>query len=307
MKKLFFYFSLIILTSFIFVNLTEQASAKSYACKDPNAKWNRDYTAWTNYGSFKLEAFPVLSETFKCYDYVAGDDANYSIISPNSAGVQGGSHKCENAVGRGTENENDCTALGARCMRKADCKEIGGKCINNNTFTNLDCATGIFTYQGKKWRLIRFRCPSFNNSTCMVEVPEIPQKKDPVKSTVPTPTPPVEAITLSDCCKQIVPDIGDPRVNSYSLNHLVQVAVNIYECILCIVGALILMMLVAGAFILMTSAGSDIRVGLGKQIISGAIIGGIIVFFSYLIINFTVKALGAKFNNENRVQINPQG
>lgn len=302
MKKLFFYLGLVIFSGLFSLNLAEQVNAKAYNCTDPNAKWNRDYTAWTNLGKFQLESFPALSDSFKCYEYAAGDDANYALISPDSGGVQGGSHKCEIAVGRGTEYEDSCAAVGARCMRKADCAALGGKCVKNPSFSNIDCNTGIFTYQSKKWRLIRFRCPAFNNETCLIEVPVAPPPVTP-----PVKSDPAPAVTISDCCRQIVPDIGDPTVNSYSLNHLVQVAVNIYECILCIVGALILMMLVAGAFILMTSAGSDSRVGLGKQIIAGAIIGGIIVFFSYLIINFTVKALGAKFNNENRVQISPQG
>ncbi len=112
-------------------------------------------------------------------------------------------------------------------------------------------------------------------------------------------------LVISDCCKQIVPDVGPD--GNYSLNHMVQAAINVYECILCIVGALILMMLVFGSFMLLTSAGSDNRVGLGKKIILGAVIGGIIVFFSYLIVNFTVKALGGSFVNPGRMQISSSG
>ncbi len=121
--------------------------------------------------------------------------------------------------------------------------------------------------------------------------------------TCPVPEPLV--LEVSDCCKQIVPDVGPD--GNYSLNHMVQAAINVYECILCIVGALILMMLVFGSFMLLTSAGSDNRVGLGKKIILGAVIGGIIVFFSYLIVNFTVKALGGSFVNPGRMQISSSG
>jgi flagellar biosynthesis component FlhA len=65
--------------------------------------------------------------------------------------------------------------------------------------------------------------------------------------------------------------------------------------------------LIAGAVILMISAGNDKLVAKGKLIITGAVIGGVIVFFSFLIVNFVVKAVGGKFINEGKVQINPQG
>lgn len=319
MKRLFFGLTFVILAGLVFSSLARQTQAAGFRCDDPNAKWNKDYTSFLNSPYSNLASWKGLQPLFKCMPNSSYNKAFYTRIVDQTQDTQGeASLHCEG----GADFENSCIIGKERCIREADCEAgiEGGVCIKDiepggPKQSDVDCATGItknyysfinsikkVTYKNSRWRIIRFRCPDLNKTTCWVQV----------KDTVPPPIKETEtsAITISDCCRQIVPDIGDPAKNDYSLNHLVQVAINIYECILCIVGSLILIMLITGAFFLLTSAGNDSMVGKGKQIISAAIIGGIIVFFSYLIINFTVRALGANFKagvDDNRIEIKPQG
>ena len=51
--------------------------------------------------------------------------------------------------------------------------------------------------------------------------------------------------------------------------------------------------LVAGAIILLTSAGNPNRAGLGKKILYGAIIGLLLAWCTDIIINFILKAIGS--------------
>ena len=315
MKRLFSSLTFAILVGLIFVGLAQQTRAAGFRCDDPEAKWNKDYTSFLTSPYSNIASWKSLNPPFSCKSSYSL--SSYTRIVDYTRDTLGESALyCE-----GVEDfENSCPR-GQRCVREADCEAgiEGGVCVKEDEaggpkHSDVDCATGItknyysftnslkgVTYESSRWRIVRFRCPNRNRTTCWVQV----------KDTIPPPIKETEtsAINISDCCRQIVPDIGDPAKNDYSLNHLVQVAINIYECILCIVGSLILIMLITGAFFLLTSAGNDSMVGKGKQIISAAIIGGIIVFFSYLIINFTVRALGANFKagvDDNRIEIKSQ-
>ncbi len=323
---------LVIITAGLFLFSGKTAQAAQYACSDPEAKWNKDYNDWPNTqtqwtGNFHnfIKEWGHLTPAFSCES-----DSDYSTTYYTRVLQCGGSADesplgCEGA----SDCENSCIN-GARCVRRADCETAGGGvCIKDGTSgapeqDDIDCASGItkntytFKYKGKtyknsKWRVVRFRCPAFNATTCWVpvEVPPVeepPQEEVTLQKTTSTPkkAPVAAAITITDCCRNIVPKI-DLANENYTLNHVVQTAINIYECILCIVGALILAMIIAGSVMIMISAGNDARVGLGKKIISSAVVGGLIVFFSFLIVNFTVKALGANFVSEPKVEINPQG
>lgn len=318
MKRLFFGLTFIILASLVFSSLARQTQAAGFACNDPNAKWNKDYTSFADSPYSNIASWKNLNPLFSCKSSYSLS-AYARIVDETKDTVGESALYCE-----GGEDFAKSCPRGQRCVREADCEAglEGGVCVKEDESggpkqSDVDCATGITknyysftnslsinkkTYASSRWRIIRFRCPNQNKTTCWVQVKETP----PLITGTTAP-----AITVSDCCRQIVPDIGDPSKNDYSLNHLVQVAINIYECILCIVGSLILIMLITGAFFLLTSAGNDSMVSKGKEIISAAIIGGIIVFFSYLIINFTVRALGANFKtteqNDQRMEIKPQG
>jgi len=76
------------------------------------------------------------------------------------------------------------------------------------------------------------------------------------------------------------------------LNEFAQVAVNVAKWILGIVGSLALLMFVYGGITLMISGGNSEKVTQGRQIIIGAVVGLAIVFASYMIITFALKALG---------------
>ena len=312
----------------------DNVKAAGFACDDGEAKWNKDYNDWPHteetfvMGDFKefIRSWGNM-QTFECRkvgNSQSKDNRKYTYVTKNDVIEQ--ALYCEG----NNDYENSCPS-GEYCTREPDCEStLGGVCVQDGTpgapeQENVDCQTGITKdkysfYVGKKkydkmnWQIVRFRCPAYNGMTCWVPIPnpppeEIPEPETPTfeKTSITTSTPkPNAAIRISDCCRQIVPEI-DPNKEEYTLNHVVQTAINVYECILCIVGALILIMLIFGSFMIMISGGNDARVAGGKKIISAAIVGGLIVFFSYLIVNFTVKALGAQFVSENKVQINPQG
>jgi hypothetical protein len=78
----------------------------------------------------------------------------------------------------------------------------------------------------------------------------------------------------------------------YTLNDFIQIAVNVANWILSIVGSLALLMFIYGGVMFLISGGNQERVAKAKQIILGAVLGLVIVFASYMIIVFVAMALG---------------
>jgi len=76
------------------------------------------------------------------------------------------------------------------------------------------------------------------------------------------------------------------------LNDFTRVAVNISKIILGIVGSLALLAFVAGGLMMMLSAGNPEWVTRGKQTLIGAVVGLVIVFTSYAIIQLVFTSLG---------------
>lgn len=69
----------------------------------------------------------------------------------------------------------------------------------------------------------------------------------------------------------------------------------IINALLGIVGSLALLMFIYGGFIWMTAAGNQERVTKGRNVLMWAIIGLIIIFASYSLVNFIITdAIGAK-------------
>lgn len=112
------------------------------------------------------------------------------------------------------------------------------------------------------------------------------------------------------CCKPITaagasgagsgilptPTGGKGGDGDYSLNDFIQLAVNVSEKILGLVGSLALLAFVYGGIMFLISGGNSEKVEKGKQILIGAVVGLVIVFTSYMIIQFTMSALGVTGN-----------
>ena len=263
------------------------SAASAVNCSSATAKWNRDYYADPSGKTF-------ISSPFQCEVYSGG--SGYSKNSPTII----------------KSNEAECP-VGQRCIRTQDCNDIGGICFSGSvTMANIKYPDGEPRSKYPDYTAsIPFRCPGDASISCFVpkvsslsaepittpeslaaepSVPEAPQ--------VPTP--------FTNCCREIVPKDGNSySEGKYGLNHFIQVGINIYECILCMVAALMLLMFVIGSFYLMTSAGSKPSVDKGIAIIKNAIIGAIIVFASILIVNYSVKALGGSFLDTQKLQVNP--
>lgn len=91
----------------------------------------------------------------------------------------------------------------------------------------------------------------------------------------------------------IIPEEGK-KMGDYNLDDLVVMAVKIANLILGIVGSLALLFFIYGGFTFIFSGGKAETVSRGKLILTNAIIGLIIVFASYLIIQFALTALGVE-------------
>ncbi|MFA5163669.1 MAG: hypothetical protein WC441_04080 [Patescibacteria group bacterium] len=92
------------------------------------------------------------------------------------------------------------------------------------------------------------------------------------------------------------PLIPTNESGNYTLNDFVILGVNISNLILGLVGSLSLLMFIYGGITFLISAGNAEQVSKAQKIIIAAVVGLIIVFTSYLIIQFIMTNLGYKFN-----------
>jgi len=173
-------------------------------------------------------------------------------------------------------SKSPCPKSTDRCCRLSDCDQIASpnprfpyKCVPDSdpNKSTMDCDKA-------------YRCPGGAENTCCHGKPVVAPQ---VVTSTSTPKP---SITISDCCGPIVPS------NTDSIDGLIQVVINVYNCIICVVGALALLFIVLGGVVLILSGGSSERVSLGRKIIIGAVVGLIVVLASVLIVNFAIKALG---------------
>lgn len=288
---------------FFLVNFYLSDQVLAYAdCNQIGASWNEEaQDVFIQYGCInQVDSSP----DWQC-DCFSGAQANNLVIKDLNC----------------TSCKNKKTP---KCYRTEDCGSLGGQCRNNKNKAQLE-------RQG--YIEIPWHCKQGANNTCFVkceknkeepietnppEEPEEPEEETPItepvsdtvdlpKATV-TPEKPLERtqdyiLEYPDgCCQQIVPPLDHTRYN-YGLNHLLQVAINIYKCILCIVGSLMMLMIVIGGFTMIMAAGDPGKINGGKQMIKAAVIGGLIVLTSYLIVGFAVKAFGGAFKNDTILQI----
>lgn len=92
----------------------------------------------------------------------------------------------------------------------------------------------------------------------------------------------------SDCTKdgRSAAECGD-----YTVSDIASMTITVSNWIFGIVGSLTLLMFVYGGLMFLISAGSSDKVSSAKKIISAAVVGLIIVFASYVIINFILGSI----------------
>ncbi len=86
--------------------------------------------------------------------------------------------------------------------------------------------------------------------------------------------------------------VDTSNCGNYTLNDFLKLAVRIIQFIWGISGGLALLFFIYGGFIFLTSAGNTERIAKGKQTIINSVIGLIVIFGSWAIINFVFKSLG---------------
>jgi hypothetical protein len=77
-----------------------------------------------------------------------------------------------------------------------------------------------------------------------------------------------------------------------SANDFILLGINIFNFVLGIVGALALFVFIYGGLLFLLSGGNSDRIEKGKKALIGAVVGLIIVFTSYMIVNFVAQSLG---------------
>lgn len=92
--------------------------------------------------------------------------------------------------------------------------------------------------------------------------------------------------------ESLVSGIGCIGDGTCQMNDFVKLALGVSKMILGISGSAALLFFVYGGVTFLISGGSQERVTKGKQIIIGSVIGLFIIFGSYTIIGFTLKAMG---------------
>lgn len=92
----------------------------------------------------------------------------------------------------------------------------------------------------------------------------------------------------------IVPAPSGGGDGDYEINDFIVLAINISRWILGIVGSLTLVMFVWGGVMFIISGGASDKISQAKKIIVAAVVGLIIVFSSWIIINFSISTISDK-------------
>lgn len=99
----------------------------------------------------------------------------------------------------------------------------------------------------------------------------------------------------------INPSSAKYEKGDYDLNDILSLAIWSANWILGIVGSLTLLMFIYGGFTFLISAGSTDKISDAKKILTASVIGLIIVFTSFLIVQFVTTALGMSWNGQKLV------
>ena len=99
--------------------------------------------------------------------------------------------------------------------------------------------------------------------------------------------------TTPGCTAPAGSDMSDATYcGNYGINDFVSLAINVSKWILGIVGSLTLIMFIYGGFLFLISGGGSEKIAQAQKILVAAVIGLIIVFSSYLIIQFVLGSMG---------------
>jgi len=110
------------------------------------------------------------------------------------------------------------------------------------------------------------------------------------------------ALSALPAAAQIVPGSGGGdnaakyADGSYELNDFIILGKNVAAWILGIVGSLALLFFIYGGIMFLIAGGKEEQIKKGKDIITAAIIGLILVFASYLIIAFFMRLMGLSWD-----------
>lgn len=105
-----------------------------------------------------------------------------------------------------------------------------------------------------------------------------------------------DATGSSDC--SVTGGRNATECGDYAISDFLVLAINVSKYVFGIIGSLTLAMFVYGGVMFLISAGSADKVGEAKKIITAAVVGLLIVFGSWLIINFVFKAMGLNWQGE---------
>ncbi len=90
----------------------------------------------------------------------------------------------------------------------------------------------------------------------------------------------------------IDPENDKYKKGNYTLDDFISLLIGASQIILGLVGSLALLFFIYGGVIFLISGGSSDRITKGKTIIQNAVIGLLIVFLSYAIIQFVMTTFG---------------
>ncbi len=107
---------------------------------------------------------------------------------------------------------------------------------------------------------------------------------------IPDPTSSTPSSTTTGAPEKV--ELENPLGGGTGITSVPRLIGNIIKTILTIVGALALGMFVYGGFTWMTSGGSSEKIQKGKNILIWAVIGLVIIFTSYTLVDFLLTAFG---------------
>ena len=104
----------------------------------------------------------------------------------------------------------------------------------------------------------------------------------------------------------IVPQASGPACSAgdatycgnYEINDFIVLAIKVSKWILGMVGSLALVMFIYGGVLFLVSGGGSEKISQAKKILVAAVIGLIIVFTSFLIIQFVLGSMGLSWSGQ---------